>query len=618
MKFDGFTSSILVNANEPLSGSFTIETWVSQAAYPWNWAPLLAQSSSGSQSSLGTRGFYFGVGPSGQLGLDIWIEGELYRCITDDFSLKLFQWQQVAAVFRENDGIHLYIDGKERGFTAVHKSYAAASDTEMRIGMNKNAVKPSDIHRQNGTLPYFYSIDGSIDRMKVYGTALAPEDLDYNSSFALPENGSLKKRHLPAVPDRSRFGAYYTKLKYYKEWDQLWPVGEDPDIVVTFKDSPSRLVFWRGSRYSPAWISEKDFWMADQSVEAWNDEEGCYEHMQDRHCRYSHVRIIENTPARIVVHWRYAPVSAHNSLWREDPVTGWACWVDEYYYIYPDASAIRHVEWKTGSLGYPRQFQESLGFTGPGQTRGDILELEWLTVANQEGIKKKFYFKENPDFTKSIWTPEDFNIQRHNFKSENDPFIIFEEGNKMNGLRDKDIRDYTKPGKYNHWPVGQAYCDGRSCVATDRPAHFITFPVSDPIIHDNGSRSWWDGLYGMTDKSIDDLIFLSESWNNHAVINRYDKSELRYDKSQRAYIEDNTGKGRYQYRVMANKTNPVMNMSLIISDWKYGDPEIKIDGKLLNPESFRSGIVDNGNEQSLVIWLDYNTNKEFTLEVAGI
>ncbi len=42
----------------------------------------------------------------------------------------------------------------------------------------------------------------------------------------------------------------------------------------------------------------------------------------------------------------------------------------------------------------------------------------------------------------------------------------------------------------------------------------------------------------MTDKSIDDLIFLAESWNEHPLVSRYDHSELRYDKSQRAYIEE--------------------------------------------------------------------------------
>ena len=131
-------------------------------------------------------------------------------------------------------------------------------------------------------------------------------------------------RKLPKVEKNpGRFGAYYTKLKYYPGWDNLWPVDQDPDIVVCFEKSPVKLIFWRGIRYGASWVSENENWMTDQSVETWEngekDPEGCFEHMQDRHCRFSHVRIIENSDARIVIHWRYAPVSAYNNTWMPDP-----------------------------------------------------------------------------------------------------------------------------------------------------------------------------------------------------------------------------------------------------------------------------------------------------------
>ncbi len=58
-------------------------------------------------------------------------------------------------------------------------------------------------------------------------------------------------------------------------------------------------------------------------------------------------------------------------------------------------------------------------------------------------------------------------------------------------------------------------------------------------------------------------------------------------------------------------------MALVISDWRHETPVIRINGKILKPGSFRSGIVDNGSEQSLIIWLDYTATKEFTLEIAG-
>jgi len=86
-----------------------------------------------------------------------------------------------------------------------------------------------------------------------------------------------------------------------------------------------------------------------------------------------------------VVHWRYAPVSAYDHTWRPDPKTGWECWIDEYYYIYPDGSAIRKVSWKKGTLGFPRQFQESLALLHPGQKVSDLLEKDYAYVADYTG-----------------------------------------------------------------------------------------------------------------------------------------------------------------------------------------------------------------------------------------
>jgi hypothetical protein len=114
------------------------------------------------------------------------------------------------------------------------------------------------------------------------------------------------------------FGAYYTQLKYYDEWDALWRVGDHSDIVVQFDESLVRVVFWRGTRYSPVWVMENGQWMADQSAENFDTINGCDEHMIDPRCMFSHVRIIENTKSRVVVHWRYIPVSVRNDLSQMD------------------------------------------------------------------------------------------------------------------------------------------------------------------------------------------------------------------------------------------------------------------------------------------------------------
>ena len=68
-----------------------------------------------------------------------------------------------------------------------------------------------------------------------------------------------------------------------------------------------QLVFWRGTSYVPCWVSENGIWYLNEWLETWgSDVASCAEPLMDRICQYSHVRIIENTSARVVIHWRYA------------------------------------------------------------------------------------------------------------------------------------------------------------------------------------------------------------------------------------------------------------------------------------------------------------------------
>ncbi|KKK97071.1 hypothetical protein LCGC14_2656430, partial [marine sediment metagenome] len=448
--------------------------------------------------------------------------------------------------------------------------------------------------------------------------ALTPDEVLKSYSEKNVPKADIAPRKLPDIEEHpGSFGAFYTKLKYYPGWDDLWPVEQDPDIVVCFDKSPIKLIFWRGIRYAASWVSENNNWMSDQSVEAWEhgekDREGCFEHMQDRHCRFSHVRIIENTDARIVVHWRYAPVSAYNNTWHPDPKTGWECWIDEYYYIYPDATAIRKVSWKKGSLGYPRQFQETLALIHPGQKISDLLETDFALVGDYEGNTGKQSFVEDPNvppFGPFNWDQNhDYTIQQYGFKSQHKPFICFEPGNKI-FLRNGKLGSYDMAGGCNHFPVGQARCDGRTTRMSDRPSHATSFPISDPVIHEKGDRYFWNGLYGMNDMDLTELTAFGRSWAYapEVSVNGSGFHSAGYDGSERCYqIENSEGKaGELKMTLAGSSDTPVQNPAFYIRNWNADGASVLVDGKEL--QDCKTGIHHKLEGKDLIVFLRMKSN----------
>jgi hypothetical protein len=347
-------------------------------------------------------------------------------------------------------------------------------------------------------------------------------------------------------------------------------------------------------------------------VEAWKtgkaDTDGCFEHMQDRLCRYSHVRIIESHDARTVVHWRYAPVSSKNNLWNVDDKTGRACWIDEYYTIYPDAIGVRKPTWNTGTLGGPRQFQESLPFTNPDQYNNDVVEKDFCTVANMRGEQLTLRFVENPAKEKED-VPKELTIQRYNFRSPYDPLIVYEPGNRMHYVRDRDIRGYERPGACNHWPVGQARCDGRTVQAADRPTHFLGFPISSPPVHEQDGRSWWNGIYGMTDLPMGKVVKLAKSWNRPPRLDLSDGLEDRgYDRGQRAFVLKRSDRNVNQWRIQvaASEDSPIYNPALVILDWGTSGASLSIDGQEIKQgPSFRVGHRHGLESADLIVWMEH-------------
>lgn len=616
LRLDGFTTCLKGNETKtPKVGQeLTVELWLAIGEYPWNWCPALT-------TEVGdTSGFRLTIGPYGQVSMEACIDEQWKSCTTGRAIVPLRKWIHLVGIYRANKGLEVYVNGERKASSEI-SGEMKGSGGNVLVGMVASPRKPSDIHRTFGTLKDYYGLEGIIDEIKIYGVALSPDIIRENYLQTKLTPPDIRPRRLPTVEKNpQKFGAFYTKLKYYPGWDNLWPVAEDPDVVVTFDNSLVKMVFWRGTRYSPVWVSENELWMADQSVEAWNDEEGCFEHMQDRHCRFSHVRIIENNPARVVVHWRYAPVSVNENTWRRDPKTGWECWVDEYYYIYPDQTAVRKVSWQRGTLEFPRQFQESEVLLQPEQRVCDVVEKDFALVADYNHRIKKVSFVENankPPYGPFSWDKTyNYTVQQFNFKAKNKPFICFEPDNKM-WIRYENLNSYNQATGCNHWPVGQARCDGRTTVVADRPSHTIGFPISEPVVHEAGGREFWFGLYGMNEMEIESLIKFGKSWAYPAnlVIDSADFKSYGYDKSERCYKIENL-KGNPNILVMnlkGSKSSPIFNLAIQVKNWGGNGAKVYVDDK--EADGSQVGINRTLTGSDLLVFLRMESESNVQIKI---
>jgi hypothetical protein len=613
IKFDGFSSfvdavpSALTSDDFDFPKSISFEAWVSLGAYPWNWAPILTIG------KYKITGFYFGIDSRGRVGLhmsdatSVWHECNSALNPHTKLGLELNKWYYVVGTYNPKDGLAIYINGRLAGtyndFTFDYGIAYSEIEKGFRMGMNREMLAPTDAIRDWATYPSRYSLDGMVDEVKIYNTCLTADEIQAKYNSVKPENEpQFAPRKFPTVKPSGRFAANYTRLKYYPEWDALWPVGEFDDVVVQFDELPIKIMFWRGTRYSPCLVSENGKWMADQSRETgsnWflsegsNSEmpTGCIEHMSDVQCRSSRVAIIESNNARIVVNWRYLQMDVK---FRQNDLpnnTGFGEWGNEIYTIYPDGIAVRKV--LPGRGGW----QETIFLDEPGTRPEDNVELAAATLLNMKGESKTYSWEKGYP----VYDLPEANIQVVNFKSKFKPFIIFRTGGRWSVFNLEVRPEYSHFPWWNHWPVAQTVSDGRSANAPDQAAH--------------SSLSWGKpkgdvALYGMTDKDPQTLVTLARSWNYPAelLLSGTGFESKDYDCSQRAYIlnaKDNSDK--LEFTLGGSERSPICNPAFIIHNWDPGTITLTVNGtEIPEGKDFRYSTVYNleGNPTT-VVWIKW-------------
>lgn len=673
LQFDGYKTAVKVPAliaPKPTT-EITLEGWIAIGAYPWNWCPIIQQADDVPETvrlyrgkyditeidkregdlSVGLVGgdpenqeggvdveqeidfdeieftvkyekeldigYFLGVNGNGNPGFKLNIGG-VWQELTSDYFLERKKWYHIVATYSKASGkMKIYVNGRKTDEKNVGFGDIVLSKKDIQIGKGKPR-RPINPVREN-TFPASYSFDGLIDEVKVYDRSLSKNEI--KQSYSSLEHISfvdLDKRDLPTGENRKSFGAYYTNLDFYDNWDNLWRFSNHSDIVVEFEDNPTKFIFWKGVSYIPMMVNENNFWYSNEFNETWSTSggEGCQEPMSDKQVYYNHVRIIENTPARVVVHYRFPLVDVNKYKANFDSDTGWYDVADWYYFIYPDGVAAKAEQlWTSGDRIH--EWQESMAIFGPDQHPHNLIERDstFTMVRVSDGAYKTYDW--NPLPPDGIDLPERANIHHVNYKGDYDPVTITDDiiwSNVYGG----EITDYAIFPTWNHWPVAQMPSDGRYASFPDRTSHSsLSHIYWEDYDEQYGSRPYQTKilLEGMLNKSPIELIPLAKSWLTPPMLKGVKGCTGAYNKLQRAYVFDKED-DEVSLTILATDENPLENACLIFNNWDSdSEPNISIDGK---PTDAKWGITKHTDgKNKLLVWIEKSSTTPMHFELSS-
>lgn len=631
VRFDGQTTHLIRPAAQAprLNGAFTIEAWVAIQTYPWTWCAIVNQEKNKKQ------GYAVSIDPNGHFGLHVAVGGQWIESRSEK-PLPLYRWNHIAATFDPASGVRLYWNGAPAGTHAVRGALETATSSDLWIGRNLTPRPLSEEVRVVSDVAY--SFDGLIDEVRIHDRALTQF-----AGVQAPAQTPLGPPVLPSGPKGpGRFGAYYTRLRYSEEWERPWRVGEQPDIVVRFENNPTRLVFWRGTSYVPAWVTENGIWYVNEFYE--NQRDGMptsAEPMADKQARFSTVKILESTPARVVVQWRYAPVSVHYEPVFVDPLTGWGDWVEETYTVYPDGTCVRKIHTFSsspyvvegqgaGEINF-RQFHESIVINPPGTRPEDNIKPGAITLGNMKGEAHTYNWEKEPPGEKATFDAETLrtlhrisdrdththkwltkpaqgNIHLVNLKAKFSPFVIVDPRQvAIDCYAGEIIRERSMFPWWNHWPVSQQIrSNGRWAVAPDRVSHSSLTHIQSWRPHEERP----DGvtmvmLNGLTNGGVSDLLPLAKSWlEAPAAQSKTAGFESRgFDRTEGAYVfaRRDAAANSIDVTLQASAASPLVNPALVIKNWNAASAKVRVDGKPLT--GLQIGVTHRLDGDDLVVWI---------------
>lgn len=435
---------------------------------------------------------------------------------------------------------------------------------------------------------------------------------------------------IPVDTARSKFGAIGPTRPVKRPPHELSTVKVTFDLLPTTMqyDLPTHffLVTENNIKFSnfAAETYDPRHWAATGSAAS-------FEPLQDRENRYVRVWIEHQSDARIVVRIFYALCNKNEEIAHPDIPSGSPYgkgdWVDEWVYIYPDGTSLRHMKIYTGlapmarPFGFDRtppkvvfEFVESAVQGIPGRVPTDDIEIGALTLIRLIGDHTEILLPEGKSTTISynaypaaFGDFRDANIMLVNLKAQYKPFTIA----VPKGIR---IQPYLPDG-----PVPYVF-NTFGWTSSSKTPYFTSICHILNYWHYRRTDNTLEQVYlqGMTNAvdPVKELVSLAWSWIAAPRLQmeglKPSYSVFTYDPAQKAYIVPREGWGptaleftlEQDRDFRSRAPNSIVNPAFVVKDWGESDVLLQVNSKPVQQgESFRVGYEETATGKDLILWL---------------
>jgi len=614
LEFDGWTTKVRGDGDlsKRLKDQMTLDFHLAIAAYPWTECSLIEQLERDDEDRP-ARGLLVQMDRDGRVAvaLKTGTGGGWMRLATEP--IPRHQWTRITAAIdtTKPEGSVLYVNGSQvaQARTGGTTHLVAGKPLVIGAGGMYKPTRPRGFDER-----YHFTFDGLVDELRIYDKALTSEQVEQGARAFGGEPGKpmptdVTRYGFPTDFAKTReFGAHYCHMNFHPSWDRMFRMGGQPDIVVTFDKHPVRYVLWHGVGYIPMLVNDNGFWYSNEFNETWG-RGGCYEPMSDKRVVYGRVHILEQSPARVVLKWRYPLSDVHYEIHGERtewPDSNWGKWATWYLTVYPDGSMVKRMRVYSGRA-CRLEWHESMGIMAPNQKPEDILATKpALTLVTDGGEVRKYDWIDVPPTNVNY---DSTVVHVVNMVGDYDPFSIqrilggdvYKSNNRGTG--------YSPFPSWNHWPVAQLPSDRFDTSHPHRAAHssvtHIRWEDSTPF----GEK----GLYvekllmeGMTNRPAEQLLPLAKSWLAPAPAKPAAGVTAAYDAAQRAYVLTREG-GKVRTLGVAlagSKDSPLVNPVIVVPNWS-SDKTGKVSVSGAKAAEVRQGVVRRPNGvNALVVWME--------------